>query len=66
MPQYHDPASIAAIAGWIQGAENYFLQAFRDSDAVPDHSFTEPDSAYMQELLAAAKALIPHSAIRGV
>jgi pyruvate formate lyase activating enzyme len=66
MPQYHDPASIAAIAGWIQGAENYFLQAFRDSDAVPDHSFTEPDSAYMQELLAAAKALIPHASIRGV
>ena len=33
MPQYHDAASITAIAEWIRGAEKYFLQAYCDSEA---------------------------------
>ena len=66
MPQYHDAASITAIAEWIRGAEKYFLQAYRDSEAVPEHGFTEPDSAFMQEMLAAAQAIIPQSEIRGL
>ena len=66
MPQYHDAASITAIAEWIRGAEKYFLQAYCDSEAVPEHGFTEPDSAFMQEMLAAAQAIIPQSEIRGL
>ncbi len=66
MPQYHDAASITAIAEWIRGAEKYFLQAYRDSEAVPEHGFTEPDSAFMQEMLAAAQAIIPQAEIRGL
>lgn len=66
MPQYHDAASITAIAEWIRGAEKYFLQVYRDSEAVPEHGFTEPDSAFMQEMLAAAQAIIPQSEIRGL
>ena len=66
MPQYHNTASITAIAEWIRGAEKYFLQAYRDSEAVPEHGFTEPDSAFMQEMLAAAQAIIPQSEIRGL
>lgn len=66
MPQYHNAASITAIAEWIRGAEKYFLQAYRDSEAVPEHGFTEPDSAFMQEMLAAAQAIIPPSEIRGL
>ena len=66
MPQYHNAASITAIAEWIRGAEKYFLQAYRDSEAVPEHGFTEPDSAFMQEMLAAAQAIIPQSEIRGL
>lgn len=66
MPQYHDAASITAIAEWIRGAEKYFLQAYRDSEAVPEHGFTEPDSDFMQEMLAAAQAIIPQAEIRGL
>lgn len=66
MPQYHNAASITAIAEWIRGAEKYFLQAYRDSEAVPEHGFTEPDSAFMQEMLAAAQAIIPQAEIRGL
>lgn len=66
VPELHDAQEMEAIAAWIQGAESYYLQAFRDSEQVLEHRFTEPDAAYMEEMLRFVKKNIPHAKLRGI
>lgn len=55
--QYHTPDVIQEIGTLIQGAKQYYLQSFRDSDHVIDHSLT-PCSK--EELLSYREILLSY------
>ncbi len=52
--EYHDTEVFEEIGQMIRGCKNYYLQAFRDSQYVKDHSLS---SYNKEELLAIAKQL---------
>lgn len=53
------------IGEWLNGAKKYFLQKFRDSDFVPDHSFTAYSDDEMREIASAVKG-VEYVGLRGV
>lgn len=63
----HTAESLCAAARWIEGAEAYFLQQYRDSGDVlrPDGlgSFTDDE---MRALLARVRTVLPAARLRGV
>jgi len=61
----HTPQDIVEIGKWIQGAEKYFLQPYRDSDLVIDRSCERHSDEELRELLAAAREYIPGAELRG-
>ena len=61
----HTPQDIVDIGKWIQGAEKYFIQPYRDSDLVIDRSCERHSDEELQALLAAAREYIPAAEIRG-
>ena len=61
----HIPQDIVDIGKWIQGAEKYFLQPYRDSDLVIDRSCERHSDEELQALLAAAREYIPGAELRG-
>ena len=61
----HTPQDIVEIGKWIQGAEKYFIQPYRDSDLVIDRSCERHSDEELQALLAAAREYIPAAEIRG-
>ena len=64
--QYHDEEDFQKIGEWISGAKNYFLQAFTDRDAVPDHSLSAPTDEEMIKYRDIAAAFVKRAAVRGV
>lgn len=64
--QYHDENDFKEIGEWIRGAKNYFLQAFTDRDAVPDHSLTAPEAEEMLRFRDTAAPYVQRAAVRGV
>ena len=64
--QYHDENDFREIGEWIMGAKNYFLQAFTDRDAVPDHSLTAPEAEEMLRFRDVAAPYVQRAAVRGV
>ncbi len=62
----HDETSFINIGRMIEGAENYFLQAFADRDTVPFKCFSAPTAEEMQRYLAAVKPFVKHAEIRGM
>ena len=64
--QYHDENDFREIGEWISGAKNYFLQAFTDRDAVPDHSLSAPTDEEMIKYRDIASAFVKRAAVRGV
>ncbi len=64
--ELHTKESITELCQWIHGAENYYLQCFKDSgDLIADgySAYTEDE---MQELLLIAKKYIPKAQLRGI
>lgn len=61
----HTPQDIVDIAKWIQGAERYFIQPYRDSELVIDRSCERHSDEELQALLAAAREFIPQTELRG-
>lgn len=63
----HTEESIAAAAKWIEGAEEYYLQQFKDSGELIDSaglgSFDEDE---MKRLLKAAAEFVPAVQLRGI
>lgn len=63
----HTAESLTAAAHWIEGAQAYYLQQYRDSGDVlrPDGlgAFTD---AEMRALLEQVRTVIPNAALRGV
>lgn len=66
--EYHTPEDIASIARWIEGAPRYFLQPFVDSGNLigsSDGQLHAPDVKTLDEMLHAARAIIPETVLRG-
>ena len=61
----HTPQDIVEIGKWIQGAEKYFIQPYRDSDLVIDRSCERHSDEELQALLAAAREYVPAAELRG-
>ena len=64
--KFHETADFSALGRWIAGAENYFLQPFKESGdvLVPDDDYVV-ESGKMAEFLAAVKPFVRNAAIRG-
>ena len=61
----HTPQDIVEIGKWIQGADKYFIQPYRDSDLVIDRSCERHSDEELQALLAAAREYVPTAELRG-
>ncbi len=61
----HTPQDIVDIGKWIQGAEKYFIQPYRDSELVIDRSCERHSDEELQALLAAAREYVPGAELRG-
>ena len=61
----HTPQDIVEIGKWIQGAQKYFIQPYRDSDLVIDRSCERHSDEELQVLLAAAREYVPAAELRG-
>ncbi len=64
--QYHEASDFEKIGEWIEGAERYFLQAFTDNDAVPDHSLCAPPAETMEQYREIAARYVKLAEIRGI
>ena len=54
------------IERWLQGAEAYFLQAFRENEKVPDKSLSSFSEAEMREMKQLAERYIERVELRGI
>ena len=61
----HTPQDIVEIGKWIQGAQKYFIQPYRDSDLVIDRSCERHSDEELGALLAAAREYVPAAELRG-
>lgn len=61
----HTPQDMVEIGKWIQGADKYFIQPYRDSDLVIDRGCQRHSDEELQALLAAAREYLPNAEIRG-
>ncbi len=61
----HTPEDVGAAAEWIAGAKRYFLQPFRDSGDLVGEGDFPPGADDLAAMLAAARAFVPNTEIRG-
>ena len=61
----HTPQDIVEIGKWIQDAQKYFIQPYRDSDLVIDRSCERHSDEELGALLAAAREYVPAAELRG-
>ena len=54
------------IGRWLQGAEAYYLQAFRENEKVPDKSLSSFSEAEMREMKQLAERYIERVELRGI
>lgn len=63
----HTPESIREAAEWIKGANEYYLQQFKDSgDLVSPEGLGAFEEKEMDLLLKAAAERVPHTQLRGL
>ena len=63
--ELHDENSMAELAQWIKGAKRYFIQNFKDSDAVRFSNLSPCSDEKLQQLKEAALPCVPSAKIRG-
>ena len=63
--ELHDENSMTELAQWIKGAKRYFIQNFKDSDAVRFSNLSPCDKDKLQRLKEAALPYVPSTKIRG-
>lgn len=66
--EFHDAASLTALAHWIEGAHAWYLQSFVDSDTVLAgegnlHGYSADE---MRALLPILRAIVPSVEVRGI
>lgn len=64
--EFHTVESIRALAEWISGTEQYFLQAFTDSGDLIGQGLSAFSEEDMRTLLDAALAFVPNAKLRGI
>ena len=64
--ELHTVEDIERIAERIRGAKRYFIQSFTDSGDLIISGFSSCSMQKMQEMLAAAKKILPSVELRGV
>lgn len=63
--EMHDEDKMTELAKWIKGAKRYFLQNFKDSDAVRFANLTPCSDEKLLRLKEAAAPYVPNVKIRG-
>lgn len=63
---FHTERDMEEIGIWLQGEERYFLQAFKNSDNVIDHSLEGFEKQELEKMLEIVKRYIPGAQLRGV
>ena len=64
--ELHTAADFTKIGRWIQGAEQYYIQCFRDSENLLSDGCSKPSPEDLQAYLAAAREYVPQTNLRGV
>ena len=66
MRECHNMDDIIKIGQWLAGARAYYLQAYKESDAVINPVFSSPDTATINSFRSALISYIPNTFIRGI
>ena len=64
--ELHEAADFHAMGALIEGAKQYFLQAFTDRDTVPFEGFSAPTQNELENYAEIARAYVPNTQLRGV
>lgn len=64
--ELHTPQDIVDIGKWINGAKNYFLQPYRDSENVILKGFSAPQKLELEAIKAEIKPFAENVEIRGI
>lgn len=64
--ELHGAEEMRAIGNWLQGAQQYFLQSFEDSEHVLKRGLHSYEAAEMEALRQLVLPQIPQTALRGV
>ena len=64
--EFHAPQDIVDIGKWINGAKNYFLQPYRDSENVILKGFSAPEKLELEAIKAEIKPFAENVEIRGI
>jgi len=62
----HTPADAEEIGRWLQGAQRYFLQNFKDSGDILEGGYDSFSKAEMEDFLSAVRIHLPCAEIRGM
>lgn len=65
-PELHTVEDIDKIGQWLQGADRYYLQAFKDSGDLISGGFTTPSAEFMKNLQKTAAKYIEKVEVRGI
>lgn len=64
--EYHDREEFERIGEMLEGAENYYLQNFKDSDFVPDHGLHGYSAQELKAFASLLSSHIKNVGIRGI
>ena len=64
--EFHDADSFKQIASWIEGAENYYLQSFVDSDEVLEKGLHGYEPEELEAFRQMVLPKVPSAKLRGV
>ena len=64
--ELHSREDMLSIGRWLAGSRAYFLQSYRDSDAVLRPGYSSHSRETLEEFLSLVRPFIPSAALRGV
>lgn len=64
--EYHDTKVFETIGQMLEGAKNYYLQSFVDSEYVADHSLSSYDKEELESFVQIMRRYVINADIRGV
>ena len=64
--ELHTRDDMEMIGRWIAGAEEYYLQGFKDSGDVICSGFSAYTKEEMEDLLSAVRPMVPSAQLRGI
>ncbi len=64
--QLHTAEDMQGIGEWIKGAQEYYLQGFKDSGDIIEDGFSALSKDEMESLLAVVRRFVPSAQLRGI